>query len=97
MKERIFQASSKLSSGQKKFHFAQVISIVIGTPAGQVLPSLGVHTFCFIEREHEKKRNFFDHLPTQMLETLTWMLDEHWKKAEGNLDRLLKTLVTDLT
>lgn len=27
---------------------------------------------------------------------LTWLLNEHWEKGEGHLDRLLKTLVADL-
>lgn len=33
----------------------------------------------------------------KVCETLTWLLNKHWEKAEGHLDRLLKTLVTDLT
>lgn len=49
----------------------------------------------------EKRMDGSDHLHTVIKlyrwETLTWLLNKHWEKAERHLDRLLKTLVADLT
>ena len=44
--------------------------------------------------EHLKQT--LDGEPNCSFETLTWLLNKHWEKAEGHLDRLLETLVTDL-